>query len=348
MAHNLVLGIDLGTATIATALAETGEQPTPLPIINNQPHYPATLLVDTNGEIKRPDYTGDTTQHVTNLTTHLGQPPQIIANTPWGANALIEMAIRPAIDAATDEAGQRPTHIAAVVPTHWPDYITTAYTKALETTGLPVTTIGADEATAHAATLNSTTTGAVTCIDFGENKATLTMALPKENTHIPDIHRADPNGGRRHLDTELTTRIATHLDPTFTPTPQWETQAHTVGQQLRTKAHATTHPEDLIEITLPAPFSTINISAGQVSDLVEDLAALTLKRLTANPDITHIWNVDEDDNTPRSLLITGGFSTDKAVGTAIRTTIGAWRAHPNPQAIIATAAADLVESTLNA
>lgn len=343
MSPRTVIGIDLGAATVATALAETG-QPAHALTLNqpiSQPFYPAHLVIDAHGEIKRPDYTGAATDYVTDLTRHLGQPPTVIAGAPWGVGALIELLMRPAIDAATQKLGHRPDMLAAVIPDHWPDYITDAFTTALATTGLEITTVPAPEAIAAAATLTYTTQSAITCIDFGERSATLTMALPDNDTYVPDIHRADPRGGRFHTDAALITHIVRQLDPGFTPTPEWEDTAHNVGRSLREASRTAGHRDDLLRVDLPAPFRPINVPAGQVSDLVEDLVAITLQRLTSVTDIHHIWQVDKEEGSSRTLLVSGGFSQDKAVGTAIRTNIGAWRSHDNSQALAAIGAAHL-------
>ena len=343
MPPHTVIGIDLGSATVATALAETGQPAHALPLNQpiSQPFYPAHLVIDAHGEIKRPDYTGAPTDYVTNLTHHLGQPPTVIAGAPWGVGALTELLMRPAIDAATKKLGHRPDMLAAVIPDHWPDYITDAFTTALATTGLEITTVPAPEAIAAAATLTHTTQSAITCIDFGERSATLTMALPDNGTYVPDIHRADPRGGRFHTDAALITHIVHQLDPGFTPTPEWEDTAQDVGRGLRDAARTAGHRDDLLKVNLPAPFSAINVPAGQVSDLVEDLVAITLQRLTSVTDIHHIWQVDKEEGSSRTLLVSGGFSQDKAVGTAIRTNIGAWRSHNTPQTLAAIGAAHL-------
>lgn len=338
-----ILGLDVGTGTVSAALAEPGGDPQPLLMSvrgKTAAHYPAEIIIDTHGDPRRPSYRGKVTERIGAITRFLGQPPTVIGGAPRGAHELFEMMLRPAFDAAENTAGRRPDRVAAVVPTHWPDYVVDAYRQALFSLGVDVTTIAADEA--HAAAANDfTTDGVVTCLSLGATSATLTLADHGSHGRVPLVHRADPRGGQRPTDSRLIAEIAARLDPDFRPDRAWLAKASRVGKALRTTAH-TVEANDLVAVTLPEPFGPQKMIAGQVTDLVEDMVGITLRRLISAEDVAVTWEEDEDRGIAKTLLVIGGFSTDRAVGTAIRTHIAPWRDIEHPEAEAAMAAARMV------
>lgn len=343
-----VLGLDLGSATISAGIAEPGGDVRPLGIPirgRTAPHYRSEVVVDDNAEVRRPDYRGEITQRVGRLTRQLGQPPRVIAGAPYGVKSLLAMAVAPAIDAA-EHLDVAPTTLAAVVPDHWPDYIVEHYVDALTRTGMVVVPVKASIAiSCYAETYE--TEGLVTCVSIGARSAALTIAEPVGSRREPIFHRADPYCGQEQTDTAIVTQIATHLDPTFTPDEAWSREGARLGRAIRRATRKADHATDLIMAELPAPFGKVRVPAGQITDLVEDVVGTRLRALAASPRAQQLWDVDDEDGVPRTLVVAGGFSTDKSVGTAIRTEIGAFRAEIAPQAIVAMGAARWVAEGRN-
>ncbi len=335
-----VLGLDLGSATISAGIAEPGGDVRPLNIPvrgRTAPHYRSEVVVDDQAEVRRPDYRGDITQRVSQLTRQLGQPPRVIAGAPYGVKSLLAMAVAPAIDAA-DTLDIPPTTLAAVVPDHWPDYIVEHYVDALTRTGLVVIPVKASTAiSCYAETYDSE--GLVTCVNIGARTAALTIAEPVGNRREPIFHRADPHGGQEQTDSAIITQIVAHLDPEFTPDEAWKRGSARLGRAIRRATRKAEHATDMIMVELPQPFGKVRVPAGQITDLVEDVVGTRLRALASSPRAQELWALDEEDGVPRTLVVAGGFSTDKSVGTAIRTEIGAFRAETAPQAIPAMGAA---------
>lgn len=343
-----VLGLDLGSATISAGVAKPGGGVRPLAIPvrgRTAPHYRSEVVVDENGEVRRPDYRGEITQRVGQLTRQLGQPPRVIAGAPYGVKSLLAMAVAPAVDAA-GHLDIAPTTLAAVVPDHWPDYIVDHYVDALTRTGMVVVPVKASTAiSCYAETYE--TEGLVTCVNIGARTAALTIAEPIGGRREMIFHRADPHGGQEQTDAAIVTQIATHLDPSFTPDEAWNREASRLGRAIRRATRKAERATDLIMAELPAPFGKVRIPAGQITDLVEDVVGTRLRALAASPRAQQLWDVDDEDGVPRTLVVAGGFSTDKSVGTAIRTEIGAFRAEIAPQAIVAMGAARWVAEGRN-
>lgn len=335
-----VLGLDLGSATIAAGIAEPGGVMRPLEIPvrgHTAPHYRSEVVVDENNEVRRPDYRGQITHRVNQLTRQLGQPPRVIAGAPYGVKTLLAMAVAPAIDAAA-HLDIPPATVAAVVPNHWPDYIVDHYVDALTRTGLSVVPVTASTAISSYAETQQTD-GLVTCINIGARTAALTIAAPTGAHREPIFHRADPHGGHEQTDAAIVNQIAAHIDPTFTPDDDWNREVARVGRTIRRATRKAEHPTDLILADLPAPFGKVRIPAGQITDLVEDIVGTRLRALASSPHARELWAVDEEEGVARTLVVAGGFSTDRSVGTAIRTEIGPFRAEQAPQAIPAMGAA---------
>ena len=335
-----VLGIDLGTMTLAAGYAIPGHDPEPLTMQvrgTNAPHYRSEILVSDTGEVRRPDFRGKVASRIGNLTAYLGRPPMVVAGAPYGINTLIEMLVGPAVDAA-DDLGTRPDTIAAVVPAHWPEYTVDQYCKALNSTGLYAVPVGSFEAMASYAELEDTD-GLVTCINVGAQDASFTIAVPDGSTRFPEAWSATTTGGLNYLAQHLVIHITAQIAPTFQPGGQWLRQSTEVGQRIIRAAQKASSPQALIAVNVPAPVGKINVRAGQVNDLVEDLMRNALTDLTSDQKIHDLWGDDQEAGIPKTLLVTGGLSTNTAVGNAIRTTIGPWRAKNHPEALLAMGAA---------
>lgn len=338
-----VLGIDLGTATVSAGYAFTGQEPEPLDMhVRSKrlsPHYRSEILISEDGVVSRPDYKGPVASRIGNLTTLLGRPPQIIAGAPHGINNLIELLVAPAIDAA-DRIAAPLEHIAAVVPDHWPDYTIAQYCKALESTGLHVTPVSAAESQASYAELMPTE-GLVTCFNIGVQAATLTIAIPDADRRFSEVHVASPRGGLDAIAQSIVVHIAERIAQNFQPSAAWLDEAKQVGKRILRAAQKADNPQALITAELPAPLKRVNVRSSWINDLVEDHMRQALEELSTK-EVRNLWQDDVDAGIHKTLLVSGGFSTFRPVGNAIRTNIGPWRAQPCPEAIAAMGAARFV------
>lgn len=340
-----VLAVDMGSTTVASALASADEPPQVLrvPIRGRAATcYRNELIVGENNEVHRPDYKGEAVSTVRGLTRFIGQPPQVIAGAPYGINAIMDMVLRPALEAAEREIGTEPDALALVVPNHWPDYTVEGYCRAVEAMGLLVEPVTASEAIC-AAIPSDYAPGFVTCLNLGVQSVALTLANPGTGLHTPDLHLVDPRGGQRAIDAAAITRITRRIDPQFEPTRTWQRRAATVGGRIRRSASKAA-PTDVLMVTLPEPFGKVNVQARQINDLVEDLMREVLIRLINNNDVRAAWEEDELAGHPPTLLVAGGFSADRSVATAIRAHVAPWKAHPHPENIPALGAATLIAS----
>lgn len=337
-----ILGIDLGSHTLAAAYCYPGEKPRALPITvrgNTSPVYPARLLVDGDGKVRRPDHTGTPTATVGNITRRIGQPPQVIAGEPYGINTLIDLLVAPALDAA-DNLADAPDTIAAVVPDHWPGDIIAKYRQALAVTGKNITIIYASEAIACYAELIPTD-GIVTCVSVGAQAATLTLALPNGDTRCPATHEAAPRGGLNRLAQSVVVTTTAEVNPNYVPNTEWMDQAAAVGRKIIRAADKAQRADTHIAATLPGGQGRVKVPAGHINDFLEDQTRLHLRRLANNEEVHNLWGDDEEAGIPRKLLVAGGASLNTAVGRAIRAEVGPFRAERHPQAVLAMGAARL-------
>lgn len=340
-----VLGLDLGTMTLAAGYAFPGEEPQPLMMhVRSKtaaPHYKSELLISDEDEVRRPDFRGQVKSRFGNLTAMLGQPPQIIAGAPHGINSLIDMLVSPAIEAA-DRLDARPDDIAAVVPSHWPGYTVDQYCTALAATGLNIIPVEAAEALASYAELVDTD-GLVTCLNIGGQAAASTLAMPQgKGERKWETYEVTRTGSMSYIAQQIVVNIAARIAPTYKPSNDWLRQATEVGKRILRASQKATSPNSLITASMSAPVGKVNVRAGQVNDLVEDLMRKALRTLTDNPDMQGLWEDDRNAGIPKTLLVAGGFSTNPAVGRAIRTEIGPYRAVDYPQAVPAMGAARYV------
>lgn len=339
-----VLGIDLGSATLAAGFAYTGEFPQPLFMRVRQQSvsfYRSELLLTADGEIHRPDYSGSVIERVGNLTRYLGQPPQIISGVPYGIHALMELLVGPALDAA-NALDVPPNTLAAVIPKHWPQYIAESYTSALSATGLRVVPVLASDALAsYAETIE--TDGIVTCLNLGAQAAILSLALPDKNySRYPETYTADARGGMNYLAQMIISRITRRMMPSFRPDAQWLSGSAATGRKILLAAQKAPYANDLITATLLNPVGKVTLPAGQINDLVEDIISTRLKLLAADEHVQKLWTADEEVGIAKKILVAGGLSNHKAIARAVRTVIGPWQADPYPQAIPAMGAARFV------
>lgn len=338
-----VLGIDLGTATVAAGYAIPGEQPEPLNMhIRSKrpsPHYRSEVLISDENIVSRPDYKGTVAGKVGNLTSLLGRPPQIIAGAPYGVNNLIEMLVAPALDAA-DRISTPIERIAAVVPAHWPDYTVEQYCRALASTGLNVTPVSAAESLASYAELMPTD-GLVTCYNIGTQAATLTMAVPDGERRYNEVHEVSVEGGMDSIAQNLVLHIAGRIAPNFQPSEAWLEEAEQVGKRILRASQKADSPQALITAELPEPLKRVKVKSAQINDLAEDLMRQSLETL-ATEEVHNLWQDDVDAGIHKTLLVTGGFSTYRPIGNAMRTYVGPWKAQRHPEAIAAMGAARFV------
>lgn len=338
-----VLGIDLGTATVAAGYAVTGEHPEALSMRvrskRMSPHYRSEVLISDENIVSRPDFKGTVAGRIGNLTALLGRPPQIIAGAPHGVNNLIELLVAPAIDAA-DRISMPIEKIAAVVPAHWPDYTVEQYCRALASTGLNVTPVSAAEALASYAELLPTD-GLVTCYDLGAQSATLTMAVPDGERRYNEVHEVVADGGMDTIARNLVLHIAERIAPNFQPSAAWLEEAEQVGKRILRASQKADNPQALITAELPEPLNRVKVKSAQINDLTEDLMRQCLEDL-ATDEVRNLWQDDVDAGIHKTLLVTGGFSAYRPIGNAIRTNVGPWKAQYHPEAIAAMGAARFV------
>lgn len=339
-----VLGIDLGSATLAAGFAYAGESPQPLLMRIRQQSvsfYRAELFITADGEIHRPDYRGDVVKRVGNLTRYLGQPPQIISGAPYGIHALMELLVGPALDAA-HTLDAPPNTFAAVIPYHWPQHVTESYISALSATGLRVVPVLASDALASYAEIIETD-GIVTCLNLGAQAAILSLALPdKDYSRYPETYTADTRGGVNYLAQMIVHRITHRMAPDFRPDLHWLSASTIIGRKILFAAQKAPHANHLVTATLLDPVGKVTLPAGSVNDLVEDLISTRLRSLTDDEHVQELWAADEEAGIAKKILVAGGLSNHKAVARAVRTIIGPWQADPHPQTILAMGAARFV------
>lgn len=340
MTAHTTLAVDIGSATITAAVATPGEPARPLPVElkgKKVVHYPAALPIDPDGELHDPGFTGEVDQWVTTPTRLLAQPPTPLGNTAYGYHTVFQRLLRPVMEQASDLT-PNVTTIAVVVADHWPAYVVIALKDAIESLGVKAVTVPTSTALCAAAT-GVETPGAVTCLDMGETKLSITIAGEGKNLRETVTHYAIPTGGRRRLDAVIAQTVAINADPQFTPTPAWDDVASMAGRNLWKQASKATHPTFVY--TMPT-IGELELSTRDVLDTVCDAYSTTLGMVTDHPTVQHAWGVDDADGIAPTLLVTGGASTITEAATAVRATVGPFTATPHPETVAALGAAHLV------
>lgn len=335
--HPRVVAIDLGTATVTAATLDPDGVAQPL-LFPDGDHYPSMLPVGVDGVVHHPDWVGDAISVVTHTTRGLARPPRTIEGAPYSANTLVEMVTAPAVRAAEDTLGTSPDVLAAVVPDHWPKRIVSAYTTALSGHGLPVTTVSPGQAIT-ALLPEGPITHPVTYLDFGASTAGLTLLNSGRWNRRPEVayRVVDPNGGARGIDQGVAEMIASVADPDFTPTADWLRDA----EPECTSARETATAGGTVTLNLPDPIGPVLVEGRKLLDLVEDLVADVISRLISREEVTSVWLADSErrGGSEPDLRVTGGFSLDRSVATAIRSTITGYDHHDRPASAVAVGAA---------
>lgn len=336
--HPRVVAIDLGTATVTAATLDPEGVAQPL-LFADGDHYPSMLPVGDDGVVHQPDWRGTAVDVVTHATRGLSRPPQIIAGVPYSANTLIEMVTAPAVRAAEDSLGTTPDLLAAVVPDHWPARIVEAYVTALSAHQLPVRVVSSGQALVASLEENQLH-HSVTFLDFGGTTAGLTMVHGARWNRRPDVacRFVDPDGGERGIDRGVARKIASLADPSFEPSWQWLVDAELECARARQDAAG----GGTLTIELPAPIGPVAVEARKLLDLVEDLVVDVISKLIAREEVSSLWETDADRNPDRpepSLRVTGGFSLDRSVATAIRSAITGYEPLDHPSSAMAVGAA---------
>lgn len=333
-----VVAIDLGTATVTAATLDPEGVVQPL-LFPSGDNYPSMLPIGDDGIVHQPDWRGAATDVVTHTTRGLARPPQVIDGVPYSANTLIEMVTAPAVRAAEDSLGTSPDILAAVVPDHWPPRIVEAYVTALSAHQLPVMTVSPGEALVASLEENQLH-HSVTFLDFGATTAGLTMVHGTRWNRRPDVscRFVDPDGGERGIDRGVARKIASVADPSFNPSWGWLVDAELECARARQDAAG----GGMLTIDLPDPIGPVAVEARKLLDLVEDLVVDVISKLIAREEVKDLWEADAERNPDRpepTLRVTGGFSLDRSVSTAIRSAITGYEPLDHPAAAMAVGAA---------
>jgi len=340
MSTHTTLAVDIGTATVTAATATKGEPARPLPVeVNGKKvvHYPAALPIDPDGELHDPGYAGEVDQWVTTPTRLLAQPPTPLGNTAYGYQTVFQRLLRPVMDQASD-LSPNVTTIAVVVADHWPVYVVNALKDAIESLGVKAVAVPTSAALCAAAT-GVETPGAVTCLDMGETKLSITIAGEGKTLREKVVHYAIPAGGRRRLDAIIAQTVAMNADPQFAITPEWEKVASTAGRNLWKQASKA--DQSTFVFTMPT-IGDLELSTRDVLDIGVDAYTATLGMVLEHPLVQNAWNVDDADGIAPTLLVAGGASAITEAATAVRASIGPFTATPHPETVAALGAAHLV------
>lgn len=309
------LGIDLGTATLATAATRHGQPPTTL-TLDGRDTIPTILTTSDNGlhptrSGEHPDITNplDALNHRV-TTTESGH----VYTFPTILTALLT----PLIEQVPHTVGGSIATAIGVCPGWWPNNWRDQYRRALQHHAGTADVIGEDVALAVMDT-HTPPEDTVAIWDFGKSHASVTVLTEADRRGVRIIadHAFTPDGGASSTDLYLAAALGWPDIP----------EADTAARRLRHRIATATH--NAVDIELPAELGgPTTMTAREGIDLVaahiEEVVTTFRGRVAVDTAAHHI--------------AIGGFAQDRGVQSALRQ-YGHLTVADNPATALASAAA---------
>jgi hypothetical protein len=326
MATKTVLAVDVGSTTIAAAIAGAGfADPQMLMPSDTTTVWPAQVNVGADGSLDcDPRHAATVISRVTRL---LGREAQVIAGHPRHADSLIAAALAPALRTARAVMRTDDTTldvVAATYPSTWPPEIVDAYRRAIAAFAPNESVLIPWHKAIAAQTYppDPYVDCPVTSLDFGARSASVTMVSVDSHGRTSSLYSiTHPTGGFTDVATALIREVA-HLNNVEIAADNvmwWEQSVAAVAEG---RTAATGSREDMVLLQLPDPVGSMKVPYDEITSLfVERLTerGAVIRQLVDRAPVTRRSTIPGNPLAAVPIVqLTGGFAEDPAVQTAVR------------------------------